>query len=208
VKQTPSPQPSPPDLRSAGEREFLPGAERDPYRRRLQEGLTKDQVADEGVFERIIDSRAAPRPHIEEQGQLSTVQAFAEEHVDEETKEEFPAIEFTMASGQRIDLDLIRDLLEYRREHRTDGTEGTDAALAERDALPGGRITQMPRLFVCEDCLQVIWALQNYTGKAGETGACKDVIDVLRYMASAELVEVSPETFRVKGAGEWGSDDA
>lgn len=169
-------------------RDVQPAAERDPYRRRIQESLGNDQAGSEEVFERIIDSRAAPRPHIEEQGQLSTLQAFAEEHVDEETKEIFPAIDFTMASGQRIDLELIRSLLDFRRDN-------------------GGRITQMPRLFVCEECLQVIWALRNYTGKAGDTGACKDVIDVLRYMASAELLEVSQETFRVKAAGEWGGEE-
>jgi hypothetical protein len=44
-----------------------------------------------------------------------------------------------------------------------------------------------PHLFVCEDCLQVRWMFENYTGRGGEKGACKDPADLARYMALAKL---------------------
>jgi hypothetical protein len=56
---------------------------------------------------------------------------------------------------------------------------------------------------VCEDCAQVIWALTNYTGKSGEAGASKDVIDTLRYMAGAQLLPVDSTTFGSKGGGSY-----
>jgi hypothetical protein len=180
LNEDPHPGPLPSDGR---------GSELDPYRRALQLKLKKGEAGREEVFERLIDSRAGPRPHVDEQGQLSPVQRFAQEDTDEVTKEVFEGIDFKMASGQRIDLDLIRDLLEYRRDAQ-------------------GRITMMPRLFVAENCKQVIWALENYTGKSGETGACKDVIDVLRYMASGDLIDVTDRTFCIRSAEEIGNDES
>ena len=52
---------------------------------------------------------------------------------------------------------------------------------------PVVRFLNCPRLFVCEDCQQVRWAMENYTGLGGEKGACKDFVDLVRYMAVSDL---------------------
>jgi phage terminase large subunit-like protein len=39
-----------------------------------------------------------------------------------------------------------------------------------------------PRLFVSEECVNLIFALQNWTGQDGTSGACKDPVDCLRYL--------------------------
>jgi len=38
-----------------------------------------------------------------------------------------------------------------------------------------------PKLLISEECVNLIFALQNWTGADGQSGACKDPIDVLRY---------------------------
>jgi hypothetical protein len=91
-------------------------------------------------------------------------------------------IEFRQADGSRIDLGLVKDLLEMKRDDK-------------------GLIEFAPRLYVTENCRQVIWALENYTGKSGETGASKDPIDCLRYMASAELCFLGPGVLGSRGGG-------
>jgi phage terminase large subunit-like protein len=39
-----------------------------------------------------------------------------------------------------------------------------------------------PRLFVSDECVNLIFALQNWTGQDGTSGACKDPVDCLRYL--------------------------
>jgi hypothetical protein len=38
-----------------------------------------------------------------------------------------------------------------------------------------------PKLQISEECVNLIFAMQNWTGADGQSGACKDPIDVLRY---------------------------
>lgn len=186
-----------PDLGYAGQKkvwydketvypESASGIERDPYRRALQLKLGSNAAAftREEVFERIIDSRFGPRPHQTEHGMTCMVWEFEKEHTDAATGEILEPMYFRMADGGSIDLNCIKELLEYQRD----------------DA---GMISRPPRLYVSEECHQVIWALSNYTGKSGEAGASKDVIDVLRYMAGAQLIPVSQDTFRSRGGGSY-----
>ena len=148
------------------------GVEKDPKRRALQlKGVRKMEI-----FERIIDSRAGPAPMMDAAGQTCPVMKFAEEHTDGATGEVLPGVYFRMAIGDRIDLNLIKDLLEYRRD-------------AE------GRFTQLPRLYVTENCGQLIWALENYTGRSKGEGACKDFVDCLRYAVGSELRHVDGSGF-------------
>lgn len=57
-----------------------------------------------------------------------------------------------------------------------------------------------PALFVSDRCLQVIWAMSNWTGKDGQKGASKDFADLVRYMAQAELMHLDPALLE----GKWG----
>lgn len=145
----------------------------DPYRRRLQRGLRPGDKTREEIEDRFIDSRAAVKPHMEELGATSTVEQFDEEHEDTEGGEPLEAIRFQMAKGDRIDLNMIRELL-----------------AAGRNA--DGQIVRAPRLFVARRCKQIIWALTNYTGKAKESGAAKDFVDVIRYAVGADLYHATP----------------
>ena len=64
-------------------------------------------------------------------------------------------------------------------------------------------LTNEPHLYVSEDCRQVIWAMQNYTGRSLETGACKDFIDLVRYLALGKLRHVDPTARVVTGGGSY-----
>lgn len=156
--------------------EEVRGVELDPKRRKVQLALVPGGVRRMDIFERIIDSRAGPSPQLESFGQTCAVEEFAKEHTDPETGEALPPVFFRMAAGDKIDLNLIKDLLEYRR-------------------TPEGKFIQAPRLFVTENCFQVIWALENYTGRSKGEGACKDPIDCLRYAAGSELSHVDGTGF-------------
>ena len=160
------------------------GTERDPKRRALQvKAAQSGHPLRMDIFERIIDSRAGPRKQLEEHGQTCTVQEFAKDHKEPKTGEKLGGIDFQMADGSRHDWTLIRDLLEVKRDEQ-------------------GRIEKPPRLFVTENCRQVIWALENFTSRAGEAGACKDPIDCLEYAARGDLIHVPPGAPRSKKG--WG----
>lgn len=181
--------------------------EQDPYRKSLQErlraggvvvaqwtspgelGATSGPILAKGkvgedIFERVVDSRFGPRLHQVEQGMTCWVWEMEKEHTDPVSEERLYPLYFRMADGGAIDLHCIKELLEYRRDDE-------------------GKIVVPPRLYVCEDCAQVRWALENYTGKSGEAGASKDVIDALRYMAGAQLLPVDAGTFGSEGGGSY-----
>lgn len=157
--------------------------EKDPQRKLIQEKLPDAKAHRQMlIVERIIDSRAGPKKVLTDHGQTCPVWKFAEGHTDPVNGEPLPGFEFRVASGAHIDLQLVKDLLELKRD-------------AE------GLIETPPRLYVTENCKQVIWALENYTGKSGEEGASKDPIDCLRYMASADLCYVDERTLGSRGGG-------
>lgn len=170
----------------------LPGGvvERDPMRRALQVQAQKSGLPQmfEPIAELYIDSRAGPRPHIEEQGQTCTVWEFEKDHLDIETGETLDPIFFRMVSGERIDLNMIRELLACRRNQ-------------------DGIITRPPRIFVVRHCHQHIWALENYTGYSGEQGASKDPIDNLRYIAGADLFHLPPGALQSWRPGDDDEED-
>lgn len=161
--------------------------EHDPMRRKMQSGAGARTIGPPPpagrsdaprsgrrlvpIEDYYIDSRAGPRPHLEEQGQTCVVWDFDKEHKDEESGEVLEAIRFRMVSGEKIALNLVRELLSCRRN-------------AE------GLITRAPRFYVARKCRQTIWACENYTGISGERGASKDPIDNLRYIAGADLQHV------------------
>jgi hypothetical protein len=157
--------------------------EKDPQRRKIQERLKDGGTERESIEERYIDSRAAVKPHMEELGATSTIEQFDEEHDDPEGGEKLEAIRFRTAKGDRIDLNIIRDLLS-----------------PVRDA--SGKIVRGPRVFVTRRCQQMIWALTNYTGKSKESGAAKDFVDVIRYAVGADLYHVTPGQLKSWRPGE------
>ena len=81
-----------------------------------------------------------------------------------------------------------------------DGISHVNELLSFDESQPVVPLHNEPRLFVSEEAQQVVWALQNYTGRGGEEGACKDVIDLLRYMAQDDdLRHVTGSKLKVTG---------
>ena len=115
---------------------------------------------------------------------------FAEEQRDKDGRVVGAAMELTPASGvgrragsdENEGLTLVNELLDWDQD---------------QPLMP---VVNQPHLFVCEDCQQVRWMFENFTGRGGEKGACKDPADLVRYMALAKL-EYVPEGGRRHRAG-------
>ena len=67
-------------------------------------------------------------------------------------------------------VSLVNDLLDYKRGEINETNE--------------------PHLYISSDCKATIFALKEWTGADGKTGASKDPIDCLRYMAMANLQDL------------------
>lgn len=181
--------------------------ERDPHRRRAAEralraagflekgGVWQGEEADlaafaretearEEIFLRLIDSRAGRNQVIAERGGTCLIDQFAETH--EAGGRVLPGLNFIPASGVGIDegITAVNELLYWDR------------------GKPLAALANAPRLFVCEECLQVIWALSNYTGRDGEKGACKDFVDVVRYLALENPMHIPEGGLKAKPP--WG----
>ncbi len=65
-------------------------------------------------------------------------------------------------------------------------------------------LTNRPRMYVCEDCVNLIFALKIWTGMDGNKGACKDFVDLVRYFFAQGLVDAgSGREMEVTGGGSW-----
>jgi hypothetical protein len=125
----------------------------------------------EVIAERYIDPRAGASEHIAESGGTCIIDEFAETQVDGKGKVTGPSMDMKPASGVNQDegFTAVNELLDWD------------------DQQPLVAVMNQPRLFVCEDCQQVRWMFENYTGRAGEKGAAKDPADLVRYLALAKL---------------------
>jgi len=122
--------------------------------------------AEETIELRYMDSRFASTPKIEADRPTTLLEEFADIGVD-----------FIPAPGDDIaeGVQLLNDLLAYDPEKPVD-------------------FFNKPKLYVSAECVNTIFALQNWTGKDGAKGAMKDVVDTLRYMALAGLEHVEQES--------------
>jgi hypothetical protein len=144
----------------------------------------------EEICERYVDPRAAASEHLAEEGGTCIVDEFADEQKDSTGQVTGPSIDLTPASGvgrragsdENEGLTLVNELLDWNQEE------------------PLMAVLNQPHLYVCEDCQQVRWMFENFTGRGGEKGACKDPADLARYLALAKL-EYVPEGGRKGQAG-------
>lgn len=133
------------------------------------------------VFERQMDSRARSRK-LDARGETGTSLVELCEEVD---------LYFEAASGKRIGIgdgsgdgiDLVSDWFYYDTER------------------PLEPFTNEPKTYISSECLNLIWALEHWTGKDGQKGACKDWIDLLRYAAEADPVYVPERERKSVGGG-------
>jgi len=165
--------------------------EKDPHRLRMA-GASKLQAPSSKLQEvicgRYIDSRAASNPHITEKGGTCIADDFATPARDPKT-------------GAIIDEPMV--FLSASGEKATEGLTAIDELLFWDPTRPLCAIINAPRFYVCEDCKQVVWAMQNWTGRDGEKGAGKDFVDLVRYMALARLRHQEPGVMKTRGGGSY-----
>jgi len=73
-----------------------------------------------------------------------------------------------------------------------DGVSLINSALAYDTRAPVSFLNK-PKLKVCEDCENLIFSLENWTGKDGQKGACKDPVDCLRMAFLKDIAYVDEE---------------
>lgn len=155
----------------------------DPYWARLKaRAAVRGEAPVERIEERFVDPRAGASEHLAEDGGTCIVDEFADEQVDGQGLVIGPRMDLTPASG-------------VGRRTATDENEGwtlVNELLDWDQQQPLCAVLNQPHLFVSEDCEQVRWMFENFTGLGGEKGACKDPADLARYMALAKL-EYVPE---------------
>jgi hypothetical protein len=122
----------------------------------------------EVITERFMDSRYANSATLAKTGTTTLLEECSE-----------IGMEFLATSGEQIDegVDLINNLLAYD----PDKPIGPD---------------NEPRLYVSRDCVNVIYALKEWTGADGRKGALKDIVDVLRYAVLADLQYLEGDILR------------
>lgn len=106
------------------------------------------------VFERLMDSRYGNAQTVAREGATTLIEECAELGVN-----------FLAAPGDTVNegVSLINDWLSYDTTKPISGVN-------------------QPRLYIAERCKNTIYALHEWTGRDGKTGACKDFVDVLRYL--------------------------
>ena len=142
----------------------------DPYHVKVLANA-KGEASAEEIAERYVDPRAGASEHMAEKGGTCIIDEFADPQYGPDDRLTGPPMELIPASGVNEDegLGVVNALLDWNTE------------------MPLMPVLNAPKLFVCEDAMQVIWMFENYTGRGGAKGACKDFADLVRYMALAKL---------------------
>lgn len=155
-----------------------PESETDPYRKQI----ALDGGGSEFIFDRFVDPRAGESPHQEDTGSLTWIQWMMLDDIDENG---------TLLEG--LYFRAAQQLGSAQTEEIRGTPELCELINRPRQAEPAVSIVNEPRLYVTENCEQVIWCLQNYTGLGGSKGAAKDFVDLGRYMATAPIDHLAPE---------------
>ena len=134
--------------------------------------LMKDMEKDEEIFERLVDPRF---------GNATVRTAHGETNMCNEMME-FD-IFLRPAPGLEIEhgIQKINDLLSW---------DNTEPKTEENS----------PKLFISEECTNMIYAMTEYSGVSREE-SCKDFIDVLRYAAVTPLEYVGNQQLVASGGG-------
>lgn len=115
--------------------------------------------ADELIFERYLDARFASVKSFDLGGMITLF----------EDIEEKVGLTFAHTSNEGEGRDSIDA-----------GVAMINDALYYDDQKPLS-LMNSPKLYICDDCVNLIFALSTYTGADGQKGACKDPIDTLRF---------------------------
>lgn len=131
----------------------------------------------EEITERYIDPRAAGSPVINKEGGTTLLQLLDEEPCP---------MYFTPAAGLRLEegISIINDWFAYDQNQ-------------EISAI------NQPKLFISEECHNLMWCLREWTGLDNEKGASKDPIDALRYIAVMQPDYGGSDSYRAIGGGSY-----
>ena len=131
----------------------------------------------EEIAERYIDPRAAGSPVINKEGGTTLLQLLDEEPC---------AMYFTPAAGLRLEegISIINDWFSYDQNQ-------------EISAI------NQPKLFISEECHNLMWCLREWTGLDNEKGASKDPIDALRYIAVMQPDYGGGDSYKAIGGGSY-----
>lgn len=138
--------------------------------------VERPDLKNEDVFARYTDPRAANNPHIEKHGGTNLYQKFLD--VD-------PPMIFQPWSGVELEIGYthVNSLLYWDKEK------------------PLSYPDNCPKLFVTENCKQVIWMFSNFTGQGGAKAGGKDFADLVRGMALADLQFYESTGFKSTAGG-------
>lgn len=101
------------------------------------------------------------------------------------------------------DANLICEPTEVVGRDQTQGWQLINDALGH---LPEwSNPAEGPQIFISEDCENVIFALENFTGLGGPKEASKDFVDLLRYLLHAQPYYIEPTAGDLKPADFLGS---
>jgi hypothetical protein len=147
--------------------------------------------AEEIITSRFIDSRAASSPRIEKDRPVTLQTLFDEINVF-----------FYLTPGADIvdGVNKINSALDYEEEVRSQKSEVSKNE--ER------KFINEPEFYVCEECENSIYALENWMNADGQSGACKDPIDLIRYFFMEGCEDVGPGDYAPRGGVSYGRQTA
>ena len=127
------------------------------------------------VFERLMDSRYGNAATVSREGATTLIEECGE-----------IGMNFLAAPGDSIHegITLINDWLSYDT------------------AKPISALNQ-PKLYVSERCKNLIYSLQEWTGRDGKSGAAKDPIDCLRYLVLSGATHLDTANLECKPTGSY-----
>ena len=139
--------------------------------------IIQELEGEEVIEERYIDPRAGATQAISKEGGTSLIELIAEEP---------NPLYFVQAAGikQEQGISIINDLLSYD------------------NSQPLSPVNQ-PKLYISDDCQNLIYCMKEWTGLDKDAGACKDPIDCLRYLAVMSPSHVNENTYKPAGGGSY-----
>jgi len=129
----------------------------------------------ENIYERYMDSRFGNSKTLGRETPMTLIDEMADLGMD-----------FLGAPADSIDegVAMVNSLLHYNNEQ------------------PVNALNQ-PRLYISERCKNTIYALSTYTGKDGKTGATKDPVDCLKFVALSGASNVEGDILMARGGGAY-----
>ena len=134
---------------------------------------------------RYIDPRAGRAPILSaSQGNYSLVDHLSKDEMATDGTLKEAGMVFTPAAQTEIDegVQAVNNLLSYNMDEPVSGVNE-------------------PKLYISEDCGNLIYALREWTNEDKDKGACKDPVDALRYLISMDPIHVSPGQSFDQGGG-------